>query len=86
VMRIASVLDARLRPDLHDEDAQCTLRVVARAYAHQGQLRREIIKVVAPKGLIREITFVEELERTRSGKPIRSEMTTLAVSLGGNGA
>jgi acyl-coenzyme A synthetase/AMP-(fatty) acid ligase len=73
VILLAAVLDARLTPDSRDEDAQCTLRVVAHADAHRDELRREIIRTVTPKGLIREITFVEALERTRSGKPIRRE-------------
>jgi acyl-coenzyme A synthetase/AMP-(fatty) acid ligase len=75
VIQIPGVLDARLKPDLHAEDAQCTLRVVAHADAHYGDLRRAITRTVTPKGLIREITFVEVLERTRSGKPIRHEAT-----------
>jgi len=73
VMQMTGVLDARLKPDSRDEDAQCTLRVVAQADAHHDELRREIIRTVTPKGLIREITFVEALEKTRSGKPIRRE-------------
>jgi acyl-CoA synthetase (AMP-forming)/AMP-acid ligase II len=78
--QITGVLDARLKPDSRDEDAQCTLRVVAAADAPRAELRREIIRSVTPKGLIREITFVEELERTRSGKPIRREATSSAGS------
>jgi acyl-coenzyme A synthetase/AMP-(fatty) acid ligase len=76
VILITGVLDARLTPDSRDEDAQCTLRVIPQADAPRDQLRREIIRMVTPKGLIREITFVETLERTRSGKPIRLEATS----------
>jgi acyl-coenzyme A synthetase/AMP-(fatty) acid ligase len=76
VTLITAVLEARLTPDSRDEDAQCTLRVVAQADAPRDELRREIIRVVTPKGLIREIIFVEALERTRSGKPIRPEATS----------
>jgi acyl-coenzyme A synthetase/AMP-(fatty) acid ligase len=86
MMQMTGVLDARLKPDSRNEDTQCTLRVVAEADAHRGELRREIIRTVTPKGLIREITFVEELEKTRSGKPIRREATSSTYSLGGNGA
>jgi acyl-coenzyme A synthetase/AMP-(fatty) acid ligase len=75
VILIAAVLDARLTPDSRDEDAQCTLRVIPKADTPHDELRREIIRMVTPKGLIREITFVETLERTRSGKPIRPEAT-----------
>jgi acyl-coenzyme A synthetase/AMP-(fatty) acid ligase len=76
VILIAAVLDARLTPDSRDEDAQCTLRVIPKADTPHDELRREIIRMVMPKGLIREITFVETLERTRSGKPIRPEATS----------
>jgi acyl-CoA synthetase (AMP-forming)/AMP-acid ligase II len=86
VIQIPGVLDARLKPDLHAEDAQCTLRVVAHADAHYGDLRRAITRTVTPKGLIREITFVEALERTRSGKPIRREATGATYSLNGSPA
>jgi acyl-coenzyme A synthetase/AMP-(fatty) acid ligase len=75
VMQMTGVLDARLRPDPGLEDAQCALRVVARPGARRDELRREIVRTVTPKGLIREITFVEALEKTRSGKPIRREST-----------
>jgi acyl-CoA synthetase (AMP-forming)/AMP-acid ligase II len=75
-MQIAGVLDARLKPDSRDEDAQCTLRVIATAEAEQHVIRREIVRTVMPKGLIREITFVDALEKTRSGKPIRREATS----------
>jgi acyl-coenzyme A synthetase/AMP-(fatty) acid ligase len=74
-MQIPGILDARLKPDSRVEDAQCTLRVVAAADAHRNNLRREIIRTVKPKGLIREITFVEALEKTRSGKAIRRDVT-----------
>jgi acyl-coenzyme A synthetase/AMP-(fatty) acid ligase len=86
VMQVSGILDARLKPDQHSEDAQCALRVIAQSDAHRDKLRREIIKVVTPKGLIREITFVESLERTRSGKPVRRDVIDLAVSLGGSTA
>jgi acyl-coenzyme A synthetase/AMP-(fatty) acid ligase len=76
VILITAVLDARLTPDSRDEDAQCTLQVVAQADTPCDELRREILRMVTPKGLIREITFVETLERTRSGKPIRREATS----------
>jgi acyl-coenzyme A synthetase/AMP-(fatty) acid ligase len=84
VILLPAVLDARLTPDSRDEDAQCMLRVVPQADAPRDELRREIIRTVTPKGLIREITFVEELERTRSGKPIRREATSAPYSLNGS--
>jgi acyl-coenzyme A synthetase/AMP-(fatty) acid ligase len=86
VILIPAVLDARLTPDSRDEDAQCTLRVIPQVDAHLDVLRREIIRTVMPKGLIREITFVEALERTRSGKPIRREATSATHSLKGSPA
>ena len=72
-MQIGGVLDARLTPDFRGEDAQCSLQVVARQDADHGKLRREIIRLVTPKGLIREISFVQALEITRSGKAIRRD-------------
>jgi len=75
VMQLTGVLDARLKPDLLNEDAQCSLRVVALADANRAEIRREIIRTITPKGLIREITFVETLEKTRSGKAIRLDPT-----------
>jgi acyl-coenzyme A synthetase/AMP-(fatty) acid ligase len=86
VILISAVVDARLTPDSRDEDAQCTLRVVAKADTPQDELRREIIRTVTPKGLIREITFVEALEMTRSGKPIRREATGATHGLKGSPA
>jgi acyl-coenzyme A synthetase/AMP-(fatty) acid ligase len=84
VILIPAVLDGRLTPDSRDEDAQCTLRVIAQVDASRDALRREIIRTVTPKGLIREIIFVEALERTRSGKPIRHEATCATDSLEGS--
>lgn len=75
VTLITAVLDARLTPDSREEDAQCRLQVVARKGTPRHELRREIIKMVTPRGLIREITFVRALERTRSGKPVRRELS-----------
>lgn len=81
VVQIGAVLDARLTPDSRDEDAQCTLQVVAQPDTPRDELRREIIRTLTPKGLIRKITFVDALERTRSGKPIRREATSATYSL-----
>lgn len=82
---IAAVLDSRLTPDSRSEDAQCALRVVAQADAPLDELRREIIRTVTPKGLIREITFVDVLARTRSGKPIRVDTSSATYLLEGSG-
>lgn len=82
---IAAVVGSRLTPDSRDEDAQCLLQVVAQADAPRDELRRKIIRMVTPKGLIREITFVEVLARTRSGKPIRPEATGPTPTLKGSG-
>jgi len=71
VMQITAVLDAQLKPYSRVEDARCSLRVLAHPDAHLGELRREILGTITPKGLVREITFVQTLERTRSGKPLR---------------
>ena len=81
VILIPAVLDARLTPDSRDEDAQCSLRVVAQVDGSPEKIRREILRTVTPKGLIREITFVKELERTRSGKAHRPEATGATPSL-----
>jgi acyl-coenzyme A synthetase/AMP-(fatty) acid ligase len=79
VLLVAAVLDARLTPDSRDEDALCRLQVVAAVGAPREAIRRDIIRTVAPKGLIREITFVDVLERTRSGKPTRPGAATPVV-------
>jgi acyl-coenzyme A synthetase/AMP-(fatty) acid ligase len=71
VMRVPGVLDARLTPDSRQEDARCTLRVVAHPEVDPDRLRERIANAVVPRSLIREITFVAALEATRSGKPIR---------------
>ena len=71
VSRIEGVLDARLVPDARDEDAQCLLRVVARDDADHGAIRRQVLRTVEPKGMVREVEFVDQLETTRSGKPLR---------------
>lgn len=71
VMHLPGVLDARLTPDSRDEDALCVLHVVARADTPRDDLRRDILRAVTPKGLVREIAFVDELEKTRSGKAVR---------------
>jgi len=76
VMKIAGVLDAALTPDAGDEDAQGNLQVVTLADADHTEIRLAIIRTVKPKGLVREIAFVEALERTRSGKITRRQATT----------
>jgi acyl-coenzyme A synthetase/AMP-(fatty) acid ligase len=85
VMQIACVLDARLKPDSRNEDAQCSLRVVAQPRAPWGASPGDH-REVTPKGLIREITFVQTLEKTRSGKPIRQETASSKEDLGGSAA
>ena len=71
VASIAGVKDARLVPDGRDEDSQCALHIIANDHADHRQLRREILRVVSPRGLVRELTFVDHLDFTRSGKPLR---------------
>ena len=71
VVGIDGIQDARLIPDARDEDAQCVLRVIANGGSNHGRLRREILRVVVPRGMVREVDFVDQLEFTRSGKPLR---------------
>jgi acyl-coenzyme A synthetase/AMP-(fatty) acid ligase len=71
VVALDGVRDARLIPDSRDEDAQCALRVIASDDADRSRLRREILRVIAPRGLVRNVRFVERLEFTHSGKPSR---------------
>jgi acyl-coenzyme A synthetase/AMP-(fatty) acid ligase len=94
VMQVVCVLDARLKPDSRNEDAQCPLRVVAQPDvrvvaqpdAHLGELRREIIGTVTPKGLISEITFVQTLERNTVREADRQETASSKEDLGGSAA
>jgi acyl-coenzyme A synthetase/AMP-(fatty) acid ligase len=71
VSHIPGVLEARLVPDSRQEDAQCVLLVVPRSGVDQDGLRAEIAGRVRPRHLVRGIAFVEHLEKTRSGKPVR---------------
>lgn len=67
---IPGVHEARLVPDSEAEDAQCRALLVAPG-ADPGPIRRIALRVVEPRGLIRELTFVEQVPSTRTGKPIR---------------
>jgi acyl-coenzyme A synthetase/AMP-(fatty) acid ligase len=71
VIKLSGVQDARLIPDSREEDAQCRLQIVPEAHVDHRNLRAELMRTVNPKGLLREITFVDHLEMTRSGKPLR---------------
>lgn len=71
VARIDGVVEARLVPDARDEDAQCLLQVVAEAETFHADIRRAVLRTIEPKGMVREVAFVERLETTRSGKPLR---------------
>jgi acyl-coenzyme A synthetase/AMP-(fatty) acid ligase len=71
VCLIEGVQDARLQPDAHVEDAQGVLLIVAEEGADEKAIRRRALATVTPKGLLRQVTFVTDLPRTRSGKPLR---------------
>lgn len=68
---IDGVLKCRLRPDSREEDAPAELLIIAEPGADQKPIRMAALRTVVPKGLVRQITFVDELPTTRSGKAIR---------------
>lgn len=68
---IAGVRESRLRPDSREEDAPAELLIVAEQGAEQKPIRMAVLRTVVPKGLVRQITFVDDLPTTRSGKAIR---------------
>lgn len=70
-MRIEGVIDARAVPDSREEDAQCTLRLVLSETTDPSRVRRDVIAVVEPRGIVRTVEFVDDLPKTRSGKAIR---------------
>lgn len=65
------MLQSRLRPDSREEDAPAELLIVAEPGAEQKPIRMSVLRTVVPKGLVRQITFVDHLPTTRSGKAIR---------------
>jgi acyl-coenzyme A synthetase/AMP-(fatty) acid ligase len=71
VMELEGVQDARLVPDARDEDAQCVLSLITTPGSDHHKLRREVLRVVVPRGMVREVEFVDHLGVTRSGKPLR---------------
>jgi acyl-coenzyme A synthetase/AMP-(fatty) acid ligase len=71
VMELDGVQDARLVPDARDEDAQCVLSLITAPGSDRHWLRREVLRVVVPRGMVREVEFVDHLGVTRSGKPLR---------------
>lgn len=71
IMTIRGVIDARLTPASRDEDATCDLAIILTADAAEDAIRREITRLITPRGLVREIRSVDSLPRTRSGKPLR---------------
>lgn len=68
---IDGVRDARLIPESSDEDSPCCLQVVAAERADHKRIRREVLRVINPRGLISRVQFIDRLEFTRSGKPVR---------------
>ncbi|WP_028707785.1 class I adenylate-forming enzyme family protein [Propionicicella superfundia] len=68
---IPGVRESLLHPDGPGEDAQGELLVVAADDADQRAIRRQVLSAVTPKGLVRQVTFVADLPRTRSGKALR---------------
>lgn len=71
VATVPGVLDCRVVPDSRQEDAQAELRLVLSRDADLASVRAQALQLVVPQGLVRAITVVDELPRTRSGKPIR---------------
>ncbi|GAA0335747.1 class I adenylate-forming enzyme family protein [Micropruina glycogenica] len=68
---IDGVRQSRLRPDSREEDTPAELLIVAEPGAEQKPIRMAVLRTVVPKGLVRQITFVDHLPTTRSGKAIR---------------
>lgn len=71
VARVAGVAGALLLADEAAEDAQCSLFVELAPDAERDGLTRRILAAVEPRGLVREVTVVERLETTRTGKLVR---------------
>lgn len=69
--QVEGVSEARFAPDSQDEDTQGTLELVREPEADEGAIRREVVRVVTPRGIIKTVSFVPFLETTRSGKPLR---------------
>lgn len=68
---LEGVRQSRLCPDARQEDASAELLIVAEPSAEQKLLRMDVLRAVVPRGLVRRITFVDDLPTTRSGKAIR---------------
>lgn len=65
------VQQSRLRPDSREEDAAAELLIIAEPGAERKPIRMAVLRTIVPKGLVRQITFVDDLPTTRSGKAIR---------------
>lgn len=68
---VAGIQEGRVVPDSSEEDAQCVLNIVAVDGFDRREVKWAAINAVEPRGLVREVVFVDHLETTRSGKPIR---------------
>ncbi len=68
---IAGVLQSRLRPDSRADDAPAELLIVPAPDADRKAIRMAVLRTVVPRGLVRQISFVDDLPTTRSGKAIR---------------
>lgn len=71
VARVDGVAGALLLADDTVEDAQCSLFVELAPGVERDGLTRRILAAVEPRGLVREVTVVERLETTRTGKLVR---------------
>ncbi len=71
---------ARLVPESHDEDAQCFVQLVLAEGADPSLVKRSVLSRVEPRGLVKKVIFVDHLETTRSGKPIRRTVDELGLA------
>lgn len=68
---LEGVQNSRLRPDSPEEDSPAQLMIVAEHGADENRIRMAVLRSVVPRGLVRQIAFVDDLPITRSGKAIR---------------
>lgn len=71
---LEGVQQSRFRPDSHEDDAPAELLIIAEPNADPKRIRMAALRTVEPRGLVRSITFVDDLPTTRSGKAIRHSL------------
>jgi acyl-coenzyme A synthetase/AMP-(fatty) acid ligase len=80
VSEVPGVLEARVQPDTAEEASACVLRVVLAPGADAVPARRLALAAVEPRGLVRDVQVVDQLETTRSGKAVRRPAWPAAAS------